>query len=73
MKKVKMTSILVLALCLVVCAAKVSEASPMGTAWTYQGQLIDANTMKIVYVESGEHATVARATFVRKSSSKSAQ
>ncbi len=37
------------------------------------GQLTDANTMKLVYVESGEHATVARAIFVRKPSSKSAQ
>ena len=37
------------------------------------GQLTDANTMKVVYVESGEHATVDRAIFVRKPSSKSAQ
>ena len=37
------------------------------------GQLTDANTMKLVYVESGEHATVDRAIFVRKPSSKSAQ
>jgi len=37
------------------------------------GQLTDANTMKVVYVESGEHATVARSIFVRKPSSKSAQ
>ena len=37
------------------------------------GQLTDANTMQVIYVESGEHATVARATFIRKPSSKSAQ
>ena len=43
MKKAKITAILVLALCLIVCPAKVSEAEPMGTAWTYQGRLIDAN------------------------------
>ena len=27
-----------------VCQAEVSEAAPMGTAWTYQGRLIDANS-----------------------------
>jgi len=28
-----------------VCAAKVSKAAPMGTAFTYQGRLIDANSV----------------------------
>lgn len=37
------------------------------------GQLTDANTMKIVYVESGDNATVARIIFVRRPSSKSVQ
>jgi len=41
MKTAKMLAILVLGL--VVCQAEVSEAAPMGTAWTYQGRLIDAN------------------------------
>jgi len=39
-----MSAILVLALGLVVCPAKVSEAASMGTAFTYQGRLIDANS-----------------------------
>jgi hypothetical protein len=43
MKTTKMLTILVLALCLIVCQAKVSEATPMGTAFTYQGHLYDAN------------------------------
>jgi len=34
---------LVLALGLMVCQAEVSEAGPMGTAFTYQGHLYDAN------------------------------
>ncbi len=34
---------LVLALGLVVCLAQVGKAVPMGTAWTYQGRLMDAN------------------------------
>ncbi len=38
-----MLAILVLALGLMVCSAKVSEAAPMGTAFTYQGRLMDAN------------------------------
>jgi len=38
-----MLAILVLALCLLVCQAEVSEAAPMGTAFTHQGRLIDAN------------------------------
>ncbi len=36
-------AILVLALGLMVCLPKVSKAVPMGTAWTYQGRLLDAN------------------------------
>jgi len=35
---------LVLALGLMVCQAKVSEAAPLGMAFTYQGRLIDANS-----------------------------
>ena len=38
-----MLTILVLALGLMVWPAKVSEAAPVGTAFTYQGRLIDAN------------------------------
>ncbi|MHC4601985.1 MAG: hypothetical protein ACYS6W_01500 [Planctomycetota bacterium] len=43
MKTTKMLTILVLALLLVVWQAEVSKAEPMGTAWTYQGRLMDAN------------------------------
>ncbi|HUS73245.1 MAG TPA: tail fiber domain-containing protein [Sedimentisphaerales bacterium] len=43
MKSTKMLTILVVALGLMVCFAEVSEAAPMGTAWTYQGRLMDAN------------------------------
>ena len=39
----KILAILVLALGLVVWPVKVSEAAPLGTAFTYQGRLIDAN------------------------------
>ena len=39
----KTVAILVLALGLMVCQAEVSEAGPMGTAFTYQGHLYDAN------------------------------
>jgi hypothetical protein len=39
----KILTTLVLALCLMVWPVAVSEASPMGTAFTYQGRLIDAN------------------------------
>jgi len=42
MKTVKMLTILVLSLLL--CQAEVSKAEPMGTAWTYQGRLMDANS-----------------------------
>jgi len=34
---------LVLALGLVFCLSQVGQAAPMGTAWTYQGRLMDAN------------------------------
>ncbi len=34
---------LVLISLLLACAAAVSQAEPMGTGWTYQGRLIDAN------------------------------
>ena len=44
MKTAKMLTILVVALVLVVCSARVSEAvEPMSTAFTYQGHLYDAN------------------------------
>ncbi len=42
MRTTKMFITLFLALCLIVCQAKVSGA-PMGTEFTYQGRLIDAN------------------------------
>ncbi len=38
-----MLALLVVALGLMVCQAKVSNAAEMGTAFTYQGRLIDAN------------------------------
>jgi hypothetical protein len=37
-------AILVLGFSLMVCLAEVSEGTPMGTAFTYQGRLIDANS-----------------------------
>jgi hypothetical protein len=43
MKTTKMLAILVLALPLLVCQATVSKAAEIGTAFTYQGRLIDAN------------------------------
>jgi len=43
MKTAKMLTILVLALGLMVCSAKLGGQTPMGTAITYQGRLIDAN------------------------------
>ena len=43
MKAAKMLTILVLALVLMVWSAKVSKAAPVGTEFTYQGRLIDAN------------------------------
>ena len=44
MKNVKISAIVVLALGFAFCFAQVSEAVPMGTAFTYQGRLIDANS-----------------------------
>jgi hypothetical protein len=41
--KKKILLILVLAFGLIVCLPKVGQAAPMGTAWTYQGRLMDAN------------------------------
>ena len=43
MKTTKMLAILVLALGLMVCWANVSNAAPMGTAFTYQGRLMRKN------------------------------
>jgi hypothetical protein len=40
----KILTILALALGLIVSQAEVSEAASMGTAWAYQGRLIDANS-----------------------------
>ncbi len=40
----KSVAILVLALCLIVCQARLCEAAPMGTAFTYQGHIYDANS-----------------------------
>jgi len=41
--KRRMSIMLVLALCLMVSVTQVGKAAPMGTAWTYQGRLMDAN------------------------------
>lgn len=46
----KILAILVLTLSLILCQAKVSEAVPMGTAFSYQGHLYDAN-----HVANGEY------------------
>ncbi|MHC4643016.1 MAG: hypothetical protein ACYS32_15345, partial [Planctomycetota bacterium] len=43
MKSVKMLAILTLIVCLMVLLAKVSEAVSMGSVFTYQGRLMDAN------------------------------
>jgi hypothetical protein len=43
MKSTRILTILVVVLCLILWQVEVSEAAPMGTAWTYQGRLIDAN------------------------------
>ena len=43
MKSRKMLETLVVALGLMVCLSITSRAAPMGTAWTYQGRLLDAN------------------------------
>ena len=45
MKTRKILAVLVLALGLIVCQAKVSEAAPMGIAFTYQGRLINSNSV----------------------------
>ncbi|MHC4087103.1 MAG: hypothetical protein ACYSU5_18120 [Planctomycetota bacterium] len=41
MKGARISAILIL--WLVVCFTEVSKGTPMGTAWTYQGRLMDAN------------------------------
>ena len=43
MKRRRILAILVLALGLAVCLTQDGKAVPMGTAWTYQGRLMDAN------------------------------
>jgi hypothetical protein len=50
MKRRNNLAILFLALCLVLWSAQIGEAGPMGTAFTYQGRLIDAN-----YPADGEY------------------
>jgi len=40
----KILAIVVLALCLMVCQVKIGEAADVGTAFTYQGRLLDANS-----------------------------
>jgi len=41
MKTTRISGVLVAALCLTFCEAEVSEADPVGTAFTYQGRLMD--------------------------------
>jgi hypothetical protein len=43
MKSTRMLTILILGTGLIVCVTRVGEAVPMGTAFTYQGRLFDAN------------------------------
>lgn len=43
MKTAKISTILVLALGLVICLPGTGKAAPMGTAFTYQGRLLDSN------------------------------
>ena len=43
MKNTRILAVVLLALGLIVCLARINEAVPMGTAWTYQGRLMDAN------------------------------
>jgi len=43
MKRTEILAILVIALGLMVCPAQLANAAPLGTAFTYQGRLIDAN------------------------------
>ncbi len=45
MKNRKILAILVMVLGLMFCLAEVGQAAPMGTAFTYQGRLIDANNV----------------------------
>lgn len=45
MKRAKILAILVLAAGLTVCSVQLAEAIPLGTAFTYQGRLIDANNI----------------------------
>ena len=44
MNSAKTLGILLVALCLSACPANIGRSAPLGTAFTYQGQLIDANT-----------------------------
>ncbi len=43
MKNTRILAVVLLVLGLIVCFARISEAEPMGTAFTYQGRLMDAN------------------------------
>ena len=43
MKTTRFLVILIMALCMILSRAKVSNAAPMGTAFTYQGHLYDNN------------------------------
>jgi hypothetical protein len=45
MKTIKILTILTVALGLIVCLPMFSNAAPMGTAFTYQGSLIDSNSV----------------------------
>ncbi|MDH4240089.1 MAG: tail fiber domain-containing protein [Phycisphaerae bacterium] len=45
MKKAKVSAIMVLIQGLMFCLANICEAEPMGTAFTYQGRLIDSNSV----------------------------
>jgi hypothetical protein len=44
MKSTKIMAILIVVLSMMVCLVVPAEAGPMGTAWTYQGRLMDANS-----------------------------
>ena len=43
MNKSRFFTIWIVPFCLIVCFAQYCQAAPLGTAWTYQGRLIDAN------------------------------
>lgn len=45
MKRIRMLTILVLALGFIISPAKVSEAGPMGTSFTYNGRLMDTGSL----------------------------